>query len=90
MHVERWLKDVKDYTSDDMVIMLIGNKVDLNHRRVVTTEEGQKFAQDNGLIFIETSAKTAANVEEVYIFIYLLFLLIIIIGIFKDSRKDLS
>lgn len=60
---------MKDYTSDDMVIMLIGNKVDLNHRRVVTTEEGQKFAQDNGLIFIETSAKTAANVEEVFFFI---------------------
>lgn len=73
---------MKDYTSDDMVIMLIGNKVDLNHRRVVTTEEGQKFAQDNGLIFIETSAKTAANVEEVFFsLIYFLFK----IGIFEDS-----
>lgn len=71
---------MKDYTSDDMVIMLIGNKVDLNHRRVVTTEEGQKFAQDNGLIFIETSAKTAANVEEVF-FLFLHFK----IGIFEDS-----
>lgn len=71
---------MKDYTSDDMVIMLIGNKVDLNHRRVVTTEEGQKFAQDNGLIFIETSAKTAANVEEVF-FLFLHFK----IGVFEDS-----
>lgn len=71
---------MKDYTSDDMVIMLIGNKVDLNHRRVVTTEEGQKFAQDNGLIFIETSAKTAANVEEVF-FLFLHFK----IGVFENS-----
>lgn len=50
-----------------MVIMLIGNKVDLNHRRVVSTEEGQQFAKDNGLIFLETSAKTSANVEEAFL-----------------------
>lgn len=33
--------------------------------RTVSTEEGAKFAEENGLIFLETSAKTAANVEEV-------------------------
>ena len=48
-----------------MVIMLIGNKSDLDHRRQVTVEEGESFAKENGLIFLETSAKTAANVEEV-------------------------
>ena len=36
-----------------------------NHSRAVSTEEGAKFAEENGLIFLETSAKTAANVEEV-------------------------
>ena len=36
------------------------------HSRAVTTEEGAKFAEENGLIFLETSAKTAANVEEVW------------------------
>jgi Ras-related protein Rab-2A len=45
---------------------LIGNKSDLEHKRAVSTEEGEQFAKENGLIFIETSAKTAANVEEVY------------------------
>lgn len=34
-------------------------------RRTVTFEEGEKFASENGLIFLETSAKTALNVEEV-------------------------
>jgi len=38
---------------------------DLNTRREVQKEEGEAFARDHGLIFMETSAKTAANVEEV-------------------------
>lgn len=48
-----------------MTIMLIGNKSDLEHRRAVSTQEGQLFAQENGLVFLETSAKSAANVETV-------------------------
>ena len=35
------------------------------HRRAVTTEEGEQFAKEHGLVFLETSAKTAHNVEEV-------------------------
>ena len=52
-----------------MTIMLIGNKCDLDARRQVATEEGDRFAKENGLIFMETSAKTAFNVEEVRIVI---------------------
>jgi Ras-related protein Rab-2A len=48
-----------------MTIMLIGNKSDLAHRRAVSTEEGEQFAKEHGLIFMEASAKTAQNVEEV-------------------------
>lgn len=50
-----------------MVIMLIGNKNDLEHRRAVSTEEGKAFADKHGLIFCETSAKTAYNVEQAFI-----------------------
>ena len=45
--------------------MLIGNKCDLANRRAVSTEEGEQFAREHGLVFLETSAKTAHNVEEV-------------------------
>ena len=50
-----------------MTIMLIGNKSDLEHKRAVSVEEGEQFARENGLIFIETSAKTAAHVEDAFI-----------------------
>lgn len=61
----RWLEEVRQNGNPDMTIMLIGNKCDLDARRQVSHEEGEKFAQENGLIFMETSAKTAFNVEEV-------------------------
>ena len=38
---------------------------DLESRREVKKEEGEAFAREHGLVFMETSAKTAANVEEV-------------------------
>ena len=47
--------------------MLIGNKSDLEHRRAVSTDEGREFAEEHGLIFMETSAKTAFNVELAFI-----------------------
>ena len=47
--------------------MLIGNKSDDVQKRQVSYEEGQAFAQENGLEFLETSAKTADNVEEAFV-----------------------
>jgi len=62
-----WLEDARQHSSTNMTIMLIGNKCDLDHKRAVTKEEGEQFAKEKGLIFLETSAKTAANVEEAFL-----------------------
>lgn len=67
-HLTRWLEEAKQNSNPNMVIMLIGNKSDLeHHRRAVSIKEGEQFAEENGLIFLETSAKTAANVEAAFI-----------------------
>jgi len=66
-HLKGWLTEVREHSNKEMVIMLIGNKNDLEHKRAVTYEEGKKFAEENGLIFNETSAKTAQNVEDAFL-----------------------
>ena len=50
-----------------MTVMLIGNKGDLDTRRQVSTEEGERFAKEHDLVFLETSAKTSYNVEEAFL-----------------------
>lgn len=66
-HLTRWLEEARANGNPNMTIMLIGNKSDLEHRRAVSTKEGEQFAAENGLVFMETSAKTAANVETAFI-----------------------
>ena len=66
-HLTSWLDDARQHANSNMTIMLIGNKSDLEGRRAVSFEEGQQFANEHGLVFLETSAKTAANVEEAFI-----------------------
>eukprot|EP00210_Caulerpa_lentillifera_P006834 g6533.t1 len=66
-HLASWLEDARQHANPNMTIMLIGNKCDLANRRAVSTEEGEQFARENGLVFLETSAKTAHNVEEAFI-----------------------
>jgi Ras-related protein Rab-2A len=65
-HLTRWLEEARQNANPKMVIMLIGNKSDLE-KREVSYEEGETFARENGLIFLETSAKTAQNVEEAFL-----------------------
>ena len=45
--------------------MLVGNKTDLQDKRQVTTEEGEKKAKELNVMFIETSAKSGYNVKQV-------------------------
>jgi len=48
------------------VIILVGNKVDLNKSRTIDADEVKEYARDHDLIHIEASAKTGHNVEEIF------------------------
>lgn len=64
--VEKWLKELRDHADANIVIMLVGNKSDLNHLRDVSREDAAAYAEKEGLSFIETSALEATNVESAF------------------------
>eukprot|EP00013_Stygamoeba_regulata_P027521 CAMPEP_0177652016 /NCGR_PEP_ID=MMETSP0447-20121125/12876_1 /TAXON_ID=0 /ORGANISM="Stygamoeba regulata, Strain BSH-02190019" /LENGTH=213 /DNA_ID=CAMNT_0019155175 /DNA_START=49 /DNA_END=690 /DNA_ORIENTATION=- len=66
-HLTSWLTDARNLTSPNTVIMLVGNKKDLESQRDVSYEEASAFAEENGLIFLETSAQSGENVEESFL-----------------------
>jgi len=62
----RWFGELETYVSSSVVKILVGNKVDKEFSRQVTTAEGQKFADRTSSLFIETSAKTSVGVKEAF------------------------
>lgn len=64
------MEEVKEHAEPDIVIMLVGNKLDLCEKnpleRRVSTERAMEFARDNNLLFMETSAFTDVNVRDVF------------------------
>eukprot|EP00794_Sanderia_malayensis_P008788 gene8788-9726_t len=58
-----WLSEIQEYTSGEVVILLLGNKADLSKEKAVKREEGEKLAKDFKVPFLETSAKTGMNIE---------------------------
>ena len=61
-------KELKTYSSPQLHIILIGNKIDLENNRKVSTEEAERLANELGIqLFLETSAKTGYNASELFI-----------------------
>lgn len=63
--------------SPNIVIALAGNKGDLSNLRLVEFEEAKHYAEENGLLFMETSAKTGMNVNEIFLAIGINYLNIV-------------
>ena len=67
-NLDSWLNEIKNEGNPDINIFLIGNKVDLESQRQVSKEMGENFCKINNInFFLETSAKTGFNAENVFI-----------------------
>ena len=63
---EKWLDDLKSYTTPGIPIFLVGNKSDLKDQIEVSIGEAEEYANKRGLEYFETSAKDGTNVEDVF------------------------
>ncbi|OHT01803.1 Ras-related protein Rab11E [Tritrichomonas foetus] len=64
--LDRWMKELRDNTDQNLVIMLIGNKSDLAQLRSVSLADGKSYAEKEKLLFFETSALEKTNVSEAF------------------------
>jgi len=65
-NVKTWLAEIDRYACENVNKLLVGNKCDQTSRRQVDYETGKQFAERVGIPFIETSAKTATNVDRAF------------------------
>ena len=66
-NITKWINGFKTGCPKTCLLILVGNKCDLNDIRQVTEEEGKKLADENDMMFFETSAKNGFNVQEVFL-----------------------
>lgn len=64
--VHKWLEDIKDHVQENVFIIVAGNKVDLKSKRQVTKEEAEKFCEEKGLNYVETSAITGEGIKKLF------------------------
>ncbi|OMO54119.1 Small GTPase superfamily [Corchorus capsularis] len=66
VRAKKWVQELQRQGNPNLLMALVANKSDLDSRREIDNEEAEQFAQDNGMFFMETSAKTAHNVNELF------------------------
>ncbi|RYR34638.1 hypothetical protein Ahy_A10g049610 [Arachis hypogaea] len=63
---KKWVQQVQRHANPSLIMFLVANKADLGAERKVANEDGEEYAKENGLSFLETSAKTAQNVNKLF------------------------
>ncbi|TKY48152.1 Ras-related protein RHN1 [Spatholobus suberectus] len=66
VRAKKWVQELQRHGNQKSVMALVANKCDLEPKREVETEAGEQFAQENGMFYMETSAKTAENINELF------------------------
>ena len=64
--LNKWLSDARDNIVEGTYLILCGNKIDLNDKRVIAKEDAEKFAKDNNIDYAETSATTGEGINELF------------------------
>ncbi len=65
-NIAKWLRNIQEHANEDVEKMILGNKCDMEDKRVIAKERGETIARENGIRFLETSAKTNVNIERAF------------------------
>ena len=63
----RWVEEVKNNSNRNVVMVLVGNKIDMVNERMVSRNEALKLARDHEMLYIETSARNQENIERAFV-----------------------
>jgi Ras-related protein Rab-1A len=65
-HIKNWMVEIEKFVKQGVLKLIVGNKKDLEDKRQVSKEEAEAFAKNNGVKFLEVSAKDNINIEELF------------------------
>ena len=65
-NLDKWIEELKQHTDSNLSVIIVGNKSDLKHLRIVETKRGRQYATDQDMLFMETSALDSTNVTEAF------------------------
>lgn len=66
-NIAKWLRNIDEHANEDVERMILGNKCDMEDKRVVSKDRGEEIAREHNIKFLETSAKTNINIETAFI-----------------------
>lgn len=66
-NIAKWLRNIQEHANEDVEKMILGNKCDMDDKRVISKEKGESISRENGIRFLETSAKTNVNIEKAFV-----------------------
>lgn len=87
-NIPNWLAELRVHVSATCSIFLIGNKCDLEHLRAVKKDVADRFARDNGLSFLETSALEKTNVDKAFEWLVKSVYDVVVAGPIDTSRSN--
>jgi Ras-related protein Rab-10 len=66
-NISKWLRNISEHATEDVEKLILGNKCDMEDRRVVPRDRGEAIAREHNIPFLETSAKSNINVEKAFL-----------------------
>ena len=69
-NIREWIRDIKEEVDENAILFLIGNKIDLTDKRIISKEKGTELAEEYKIPFFEASAKSGENVDEIFRALY--------------------